>query len=88
MPEIKIDEGYFDRPQTKKMLWRLLWGMCALSVFLELFVHRHNHFPQEDFFGFYAVLGFAACSICILVAKGLSFFLKKDVTYYDEDNDA
>jgi hypothetical protein len=88
MPEIKIDEGYFDRPQTKKMLWRLLWGMCALSLILEPFIHRQNHFPQEDFFGFYALLGFVACSVCILVAKGLSFVLKKNVTYYDEDDDA
>lgn len=87
MPEVKIDEGFFDRPQTKKMLWRLLWGLCGLSVFLELFVDRQNHFPQEDFFGFYAVLGFVSCMVCILVAKGLSFFLKKRVTYYDEEDD-
>jgi len=88
MPEIKIGEGYFDRPQTKKLLWRLLWGVCALSLILEFFVHRESHFPQDDFFGFYAVLGFVACMVCILVAKGLSFILKKDVTYYDEDDDA
>jgi hypothetical protein len=85
MQQTKIEAGYFDRPQTKKMLWRILWGACALSVILEFFIHRKNHFPQEDFFGFYAVLGFAACSVCILVAKALGFFLKAKVDYYDDN---
>ncbi len=86
MPEPEIDGGVFDRPQTRKVLWWILWGVCALSLALEPFIHRKNHFPQEDFFGFYAVLGFLACAICILVAKGLGFFLKKDVTYYEDDD--
>jgi hypothetical protein len=87
MPETEMKPGYFDRPQTKKMLWWLLWGVCALSLVLEPFIHRQNHFQQEDFFGFYAVLGFLACLVCILVAKGLSFFLKKSVNYYEDDNE-
>lgn len=87
MPELEMKPGYFDRPQTQKRLWRVLWGVCVLSLILEPFIHRESHFAGEDFFGFYAILGFVACSICILVAKGLSFFLKKNVTYYDENDD-
>ena len=81
-PEIKL--GYFDQPATRKMLWRLLWAFCALTVVLEAFVHREHHFAFDNFYGFYAVLGFAACTVCILVAKGLAFFLKAKEGYYDE----
>jgi len=86
MGNVGIGEGYFDKPETKKRLWRLLWGFCALTVFLELFIHREHHFPQEDFFGFYAVLGFLACMACILVAKGLGVFLKVRTDYYDDES--
>lgn len=82
--EIKIDEGYFDRPKTQKMLWRLLWGFCALTVVLEAFIHREHHFAMDNFYGFYAVLGFVACSVCILVAKALGLVLKVKEGYYDE----
>ncbi len=85
MKETKIDEGYFDQPKTRKMLWRVLWGTCGLSVVLEFFIHRESHFPIDNFFGFYAVLGFLACTGCILLAKGLGFFLKKKVDYYAND---
>ena len=84
MPETDIKSGYFDQPKTKKMLWLMLWAVCIISVISEFFIHKVSHFQQTDFFGFYAVLGFIACSICILVAKGLSFFLKKREDYYDD----
>jgi len=87
MREKEIRPGYFDRPETRKKLWRFLWGFCLLTLVLELFVHREKHFPQEDFFGFYALLGFAACLACILVAKGVGFFLKVPTDYYDDEHD-
>lgn len=84
MQERDYKLGYFDQPRTKKLLWRILWGICIVSLLLEFFVHRHNQFDFKSFFGFYGLLGFVACSVSILVAKGLGFFLKKDAGYYDE----
>ena len=63
-----------------------------MSVLLELFVHRHEHFKDSDSaiasasngFGFYFVLGFLACSGAILLAKGLGLFLKARENYYDD----
>lgn len=85
MANHETGQGYFDRPETKKKLWLLLWAFCALTVVLELFVHREPHFAQEDFFGFYAILGFLACLACILAAKGLGLFLKARTNYYDDE---
>jgi hypothetical protein len=76
---------WFDKPKNRKLLWILLWTVCGLSVFAEFFVHRHPHFSFDGFFGFYAVLGFAACAVSILVAKGLGFLLKVKEDFYDHD---
>jgi len=84
MPDKDFKLGYFDQPKTKKMLWGALWGVCVVSVVLQLFTHTESHFEQVDFFGFNALLGFTACSVCILVAKGLGLFLKKSEDYYDD----
>ncbi len=79
-----INPGFFDRPEVKKRLWQIMWILCGLSLLLELFVKRKSHFPPIDsIFGFYALLGFVSCTISILVAKGLGFFLKKKEDYYD-----
>jgi hypothetical protein len=86
--KIGIGEGYFDRPEVKKRLWLLLWGACILSVAVELFLHRHGHFGEhsiDSIFGFYAILGFLACLLCILVAKFLGEFLKVNPDYYDDE---
>ncbi|MEE9169176.1 MAG: hypothetical protein V3U73_05385 [bacterium] len=88
----KMKPGYFDRPETRKKLWVLLWGSCIFSVIAEIFVHRHGHFGAEGsnsidgWLGFYAFLGFLSCLALILIAKFLGLFLKKRPDYYDDRN--
>ena len=81
-----------DQPPVSRKFWIALWLTCGVSVLLELFVHRHEHFKDSDSalasasngFGFYFVLGFLACSGAILLAKGLGLFLKARENYYDD----
>ncbi|MDP6752272.1 MAG: hypothetical protein QGF56_01185 [Verrucomicrobiota bacterium] len=81
-----------DQPTVSRKFWIALWLTCGVSVLLELFVHRHEHFAESDSalasatngFGFYFVLGFLACSGAILLAKGLGLFLKARENYYDD----
>ena len=81
-----------DQPTVSRKFWIALWLTCGMSVLLELFVHRHEHFKDSDSalasasngFGFYFVLGFLACSGAILLAKGLGLFLKAREDYYDD----
>ena len=75
---------FFERPGTIKILWVLLYAVCALTLVPDFFVHRHPHFAYDNYFGFFALLGFVACALLILIAKGIGFFLKKNEDYYDD----
>jgi hypothetical protein len=76
--------GFFEKPATIRVLWMLLFAVCGLSLVPELFIERHAYFTIDHFFSFYAVLGFIACALLIILAKGLSYILKKTEDYYDE----
>lgn len=87
----KKEFDWFDKPESRKFLWRLLIGACVVSVLLEatLFLGgghgRHGHFGAKDgWFGFYAVLGFVACMLMIAVAKYGGKLLKKNEDYYGD----
>ena len=87
-----------DQPTVSRKFWIALSVTCAVSILLELIVvlapdlHRHEHFEAThsafasatNWFGFYVLLGFIACSAAILLAKGLGFFLKARENYYDD----
>ena len=76
--------GFFEKPGTIKILWVLLYGVCLLTLVPDLFIHRHPHFAYDDYFGFFALLGFVACALLIIAAKGIGLMLKKKEDYYDD----
>ena len=80
----KKEFDYFDRPQVKRKLWILLWGVCGLTIIPDLFTHRHPHFGFDGFIGFYALFGFVTCAVLILLAKLIGQVLKVREDYYDK----
>ncbi len=78
---------FLERPETIRLLWRLLYITCGLTVVAELFVHRHGLFGFDGFFGFYAILGFFSCLALILIAKLGGLFLKRSPDYWDRDEE-
>tara|TARA_R110002096_G_scaffold27831_7_gene84630 strand:+ start:1829 stop:2140 length:312 start_codon:yes stop_codon:yes gene_type:complete len=87
----KKEFDWFDRPESRKLLWRLLIGASVVSVLLELtlvFGHgRHDYFGIDGMFGFYALLGFVACTLMILAAKLCGFVLKKPEDFYGDSKE-
>lgn len=83
---------WFDRPKSRKLLWRLLIAACIISFLVEIpaLIGHDRHaaapidFGRFNIPGFYAVLGFVACTLMILAAKGLGIFLKRKEDYYGE----
>ena len=80
----KKEFNYFDRPETIRKLWIMLYVICGLTIVPDFFTHRHSYFGFEGFFGFYALLGFISCSVLILLSKALGLLLKTKENYYDK----
>ena len=83
MPEKK---HLFDDPRNvRRVLWALI-VVCGLLFVADFIFHRHVVHPWEALWGFYAVFGFIACTVLILVAKEMRKFLMRKEDYYDGDD--
>ena len=89
MSETRNDDAWLARPATIRLLWRVLWGVLALTVLAQLVIKVKGYFGVDGWFAFGAIYGFLACLAMVLVAKGLGYILKRDEDYYRvEDDDA
>ena len=66
------------------MLWALV-AMCIATIGADFVYHRHIVHPWEGVWGFYAIYGFVACVVLVLVAKELRKLLMRAEDYYDRD---
>ena len=72
------------RPDTIRKLWIGGCIVLALLVLGDFLIHPHTYFGIDGTFGFYAWYGFVTCAAMVIGAKGLSLFLKRGDTYYDD----
>lgn len=77
-------EHFFDQPENVK---RVLWGfytICIILVIVDFFVHRHIGFAWEKIPAFYAIYGFIACVVLVVIAKEMRKLVMRKEDYYDE----
>ena len=74
----------FDNPRNVRRVVLGLVGACVMLVGLDLVLHRHISHPWEKMFGFYAVYGFVACVLLVLLAKEMRKVLIRPEDYYDK----
>lgn len=79
------DRGWADRPGPKRLVRMMLYGVCAVLLLAEIFVHRHTVHELESVPAFYALYGFLALVFAVLAASGLRRLVKRDEDYYDHD---
>jgi hypothetical protein len=73
-----------DKPGKGKKLLRAFYVLLVIVCLSEFFIHKHPHFPWEEWPGFYAAFGFVAFAGLILVAKYiLRPIVKRKEDYYD-----
>lgn len=77
----------FDDPRNVRRVVRGLVAACVLLVSLDLVLHRHVDHPWEGLFGFYAIYGFVACVLLVLLAKELRKLVMRDEGYYEHDSE-
>ncbi len=89
----KSDEaaGWFDKPENVRKILVGLFGACGFFVLLDVIFwitgfDKHPHFRWEQWPGFYAVYGFVACVLLVLIAKHvLRPLVMRGEDYYDAE---
>ena len=76
----------FDNPDNvRRVLWALV-AICGLLFAADFIYHRHIVHPWEELWGFYAIYGFVACVVLVLVAKQMRKLLMRGEDYYESDD--
>ena len=84
MTEPEGKKHLFDSPaNVRRAIWALV-AVCIVSLLADFFVDRHVDHPWETLFGFYAIYGFVACVILVLVAKELRKLVRRGEDHYDD----
>jgi uncharacterized membrane protein YhaH (DUF805 family) len=74
----------FDDPKNVTRLLTGFYVVCALLVVADFIVHRHISLDWEKIPAFYAIYGFVACVVLVILAKVMRKGLMRGETYYDE----
>lgn len=80
----------FDNPGNVTRLLRGFYIICGILFVADFIVHRHTVHPWEGFPGFFAIYGFVACVVLVVIAKEMRKVLMRKEDYYDikeKDND-
>ena len=75
--------GLWDNPRNVKRLLYVFYFICGALFLVDFLVHRHMVHTWEHLWGFYAIYGWVACVILVLVAKELRKVLMRPEDYYD-----
>lgn len=77
---------FFDKPKNVSRLLAVFYSLCGLLLVLDFFVHRHVAHPWEKLPGFYAIYGFVACVLLVLIAREMRKLVMRPEEYYDADD--
>ncbi len=81
---MKEKQHIFDKPQNVKRLLKIFYSVLVALLIIDFFIPKHGDFQWENFPEFYAVYGFVACVLLVLIAKYvLRPIVKKQENYYD-----
>ena len=75
--------GLWDDSRNVKRLLLVFYAICAALFLVDFVAHRHTVHPWEHMWGFYAIFGWIACVILVLVAKELRKVLMRREDFYD-----
>jgi purine-cytosine permease-like protein len=79
------ERSFFEREGTVRALILLVVLICTILMLIDFFFHRHGHFGFEQWYGFYALIGFFSYLFIVNAAKLLRKMIQRDSHYYDAD---
>jgi hypothetical protein len=78
------DLSFFDKPKNVSIILYVFYAVCVVLVALDFVVHRHIYLDFEKIPTFYAIYGFVACVVLVVLAKLMRLVLMRKETYYDQ----
>jgi membrane protein YdbS with pleckstrin-like domain len=74
----------FDKPKNVTRLLVFFYAILVILLAIDFFIDKHPHFAWEAWPQFFAVYGFVACVLLVLVSKYvLRPLVKRKEDYYD-----
>lgn len=83
-PNTDEKKHLFDNPRNVTLLLRVFYVLCVLLFAADFIVHRHIYTELEKVPTFYALYGFVACVVLVIIAKYMRTILMRDEDYYDK----
>jgi Na+/glutamate symporter len=74
----------FDDPRNVDRLLKGFYVICIVLVIVDFVVHRHTEMAWEEIPAFYAIYGFVACVVLVLLAKLMRKVVMRKEDYYDD----
>lgn len=84
MSETDKKTHIFDNPRNVERLLKGFYAICILLIIADFVIHRHTTMGWEKIPAFYAIYGFAACVLLVVVAKMIRKVVMRKEDYYDE----
>jgi len=84
MSEKAKNKHLFDNPKNVQRLLTGFYAICTLLVVADFVVHRHITIAWEKIPAFYAIYGFVACVLLVVIAKWMRKAVMREENYYDE----
>lgn len=75
---------FFDKPENVKLVLRIFYALCGLLVLIDFVYHRHILHSWENVPAFYAIYGFVACVVLVLLATQMRKVVMRKEDYYDD----
>ncbi|VAX10308.1 hypothetical protein MNBD_GAMMA26-1489 [hydrothermal vent metagenome] len=74
----------FDKPENVERLLKGFYAICILLVLADFVLHRYIGLAWEEIPAFYAIYGFIACVVLVVIAKKMRNVVMRKEDYYDE----
>ncbi len=82
--ETPSDPSFFDKLKNIRIIMYSFYALCIILVALEFIVHRHIYLSFDEIPAFYAIYGFVACVVLVVIAKLMRHVVMRNEHYYDE----